>query len=102
MKWCVPLVLLFITYGCSKPNSEIKIDVTNNNEFVLNGKDYAISEFEKVFTLVESKLYKQAGTKYDIKLRVHKGVEMKTLQIMKVEFSKAKSHINEIKYSHEE
>lgn len=102
MRGLIPLVLFIIAYGCSQPNTEIKIDVINNYEFMLNGQEYAIVEFEDVFALEDSKLFKKVDSKYDIILRVHKGVEMKTLQMIKVEFSKMKSHINEIKYTYEE
>lgn len=95
-------VLFFVVYGCSQPNSEIKIDVINNYKFILNGQEHAIVDFEEIFTLEDFKITKKTSSKYDIKLRVYNGVEMKTLQMMKVEFSKVKSHIKEIRYSQEE
>ena len=90
----------FISCKNERPRQKnIKIDVLNNYEFVLNGNEYSLNQLQDILLLEDSKLYK--NQKYDIVLRVHKGVNMETLQEIKLEFTKIKDHINEIKYSHE-
>ena len=101
MRFFIVLVLSFIVHGCSRPNKEIKIDVVNNYKFILNGDQYSFDVFDEVFAFEDKMIYGSNSIKYDVILRVHKGVNMSTLQLLKLEFSKAKDHIDEIKYSNE-
>lgn len=102
MKSFSKIIILFFFISCMSEKPTVKIDVLSDYEFALNEERYSINQFKEVFKDVSEATLAQTKGKYDIVLRVYEGVQLKTIHEIKVEFSKNKKHIDQIKYSHED
>ncbi len=101
---CIWLVLSLSSCheNVKKNQTEIKIDLITNDIFILNGDEFRISEFDSVFRRSHNLIVFKPDVKYDIRLRVTKGVKVETVQVLKDEIGKVRKNINQIIYSSED
>lgn len=95
------LFLFVFFFGCTTQPPEIKVDVLNDQEIILNGIGYPMNQFREELMLVNDEIISKFHQKYYIVLRVHAGVELETLQEIKTGLWRVKDNIIEIRYSYE-